>query len=145
MHLWNSRISIVSIAVILCCGQALARIWTDSTGKHKIEGEFVKLADGKVDIRRDDGKLARIPLEKLSGGRPSLVKNTTKPAAQESPFSVTGGDEKPIAKRETAGDTRIPKRFLPKVSEQARKRPSRMRFVPLFARWWERSLMARRW
>jgi hypothetical protein len=43
-----------------------ARTWSDNTGQYKIEGEFVQLAAGHVDLRRDDGKLVRIPLEKLS-------------------------------------------------------------------------------
>ena len=43
-----------------------ARTWTDSSGTHKVEGEFVKLSDGKVDIRREDGVVVHVPLEKLS-------------------------------------------------------------------------------
>ena len=87
MRLWNPFAAIVTLGLILCCGQAPARTWTDSTGKHKIEGEFVKLADGQVDIRRDDGKLVRIPLEKLSEADQQHARKAAKPA-DASPFSA---------------------------------------------------------
>ena len=65
-----ARISLV-LSMIACMlvsrpDIVLARTWSDASGLHKIEGEFVKLADGKVDIRCDNGKLVRILLEKLS-------------------------------------------------------------------------------
>jgi hypothetical protein len=97
MRLWNPLSAAVTLGVILCCGQSPARTWTDITGKHKIEGEFVKLADGQVDIRREDGKLVRIPLEKLSEADQQHARKAVK-VGEESPFSVTGDEEKPAAK-----------------------------------------------
>ena len=85
---WNPVAVIVTLGMILCCGQSSARTWADSTGKHRIEGDFVKLADGKVDIRCDDGKLVRIPLDKLCEDDQTFVRKTTKPAAKETPASV---------------------------------------------------------
>ena len=41
------------------------RVWTDSTGQHKVEAEFVEVADGKVTLRKKDGSLAVLPLERL--------------------------------------------------------------------------------
>jgi len=32
MRLWNPLAATVAIGAILCCGPALARTWTDSTG-----------------------------------------------------------------------------------------------------------------
>jgi hypothetical protein len=42
------------------------RVWADSTGQHKIEAEFVEVAEGKVTLRKKDGSLAVLPLERLS-------------------------------------------------------------------------------
>jgi hypothetical protein len=89
--------TVATFAVIICGGMALARTWTDSTGKYKIEGEFVWLADGQVDIRRDDGKLVRIPLEKLSEADQQRVRKSAK-SADESPFAVTSDDSEPSFK-----------------------------------------------
>lgn len=45
---------------------AQTRTWTDSTGKFTIEAEFVNVADGKVGLRKTDGGLIVVPLERLS-------------------------------------------------------------------------------
>ena len=66
MRLWNIPAVTLVLGSLLYCVPASARTWTDSTGKYKIDGEFVRLADGQVDIRRADGKLVRIPVDKLS-------------------------------------------------------------------------------
>jgi len=46
--------------------EANVRTWTDSTGKHKVEAEFVELKDGKVQLRKADGAMVRVPVERLS-------------------------------------------------------------------------------
>ena len=92
-----TRLCVVLIFTI-CVPTAAARTWTDSTGTHKIEGEFVKLADGKVEIRRDDGKLFRIALDKLCEDDQKFVRNAAKPTADETPFAVGGDEEEPAAK-----------------------------------------------
>ncbi len=42
------------------------RTWADATGRFKIEAEFVSLDAGKVSLKRNDGKIIVVPLEKLS-------------------------------------------------------------------------------
>ncbi len=42
------------------------RTWSDTTGKFRIEAELVKVADGKVELRRKDGQNVTVPLDKLS-------------------------------------------------------------------------------
>jgi len=80
--------SALALALLLSLPlEAPARTWTDSTGRHTIEGEFAKLADGNVEIRRADGKLVRIPLEKLSEADQQHVRTLTTPA-DESPFAA---------------------------------------------------------
>ncbi|MCY2986742.1 MAG: SHD1 domain-containing protein [Planctomycetota bacterium] len=94
---------LVFVATV-CGATAFARTWTDSTGKHKIEGEFVKLAEGQVDIRGDNGTLIRIPLEKLSEENQQYVRQAAKPAMEETQFAVPAEDEKPVAKAPASGD-----------------------------------------
>ncbi|WP_372723409.1 SHD1 domain-containing protein [Novipirellula sp.] len=48
-------------------GQPLAalRLWTDSTGQHKVEAELVAATEGKVTLRKKDGSQTVLPLERL--------------------------------------------------------------------------------
>lgn len=85
-------------------GGGKSRTWTDSTGKFKIDAEFVELRDGKVTLKRTDGKTAVLPLDRLSpedrqlaerfgapAGAPALVgvPNTPRPAVPA--VAGTGG------------------------------------------------------
>ena len=42
------------------------RTWTDSTGNHTIEAEFLRIDDGVVWLKKADGLTKGVPLEKLS-------------------------------------------------------------------------------
>jgi N-acyl-D-amino-acid deacylase len=57
-------ISLLLLAV--CPPELLAKKWTDATGQHTVEAEFVELQDGKVRLRKADGTLMALPLERLS-------------------------------------------------------------------------------
>jgi len=82
-------------------GQAEARTWTDATGRYTIQGDFEKLEKGTVNIRRDDGKLVRIPLEKLSEADRQHVRTLTT-SAEESPFAVAPEQHMPADKTNTS-------------------------------------------
>ena len=43
-----------------------ARTWTDSTGQHRMTATLVKLSDGKVILKKADGKTVALPIDKLS-------------------------------------------------------------------------------
>ena len=43
-----------------------SRTWTDSSGEHKICATFQGVEDGKVQLKKADGKILHVPLEKLS-------------------------------------------------------------------------------
>jgi hypothetical protein len=64
------------------------RNWTDSTGKFSVHAEFVKLADGKVVLRRvQDGREVAVPLAKLSAADQAAAQQlSTQPAKGENPF-----------------------------------------------------------
>jgi outer membrane protein assembly factor BamB len=42
------------------------RAWTDKTGKYKINAEFAGLEEGQVSLRKQDGEVVKVPLDKLS-------------------------------------------------------------------------------
>jgi hypothetical protein len=45
---------------------AEARVWTDATGSVQVEAEYINVKDGIVRLRKPDGKIATVPLNKLS-------------------------------------------------------------------------------
>lgn len=42
------------------------RTWRDRTGKFKVEAEFAGVVDGKVQLKRKDGEIVLVPLDRLS-------------------------------------------------------------------------------
>ncbi len=42
------------------------RTWTDSTGQFKVEAELIRVADGKVELKKADGTVIAVPLDRLS-------------------------------------------------------------------------------
>lgn len=56
----------LGIAVVFCSCQAQAREWTDDTGQYSVEAEFVELVGQVVKLKRSDGEVISVPLEKLS-------------------------------------------------------------------------------
>jgi len=60
-------VAVFSVALACCAAiPASARTWTDSTGKYKIEAEMAGFENGDVELRKADGKISKVPLEKLS-------------------------------------------------------------------------------
>jgi hypothetical protein len=57
---------VAMLAVGVCVPAAFARKWTDSTEKRTVEAEFADFKDGKVQLKRQDGTILSLPLEKLS-------------------------------------------------------------------------------
>lgn len=58
-------ITAVGILVVLA-PTALARKWTDATGTYTVEARLLDFVDGKVRLKKEDGSIIRLPLEKLS-------------------------------------------------------------------------------
>lgn len=42
------------------------RTWTNASGEYKIEAEFVSMAAGKVKLKKADGMIVTLPMDKLS-------------------------------------------------------------------------------
>lgn len=49
------------------------RTWTDSTGRFKMDGELIGVVNGDVQLKRPDGKISIMPLDKLSPADRELV------------------------------------------------------------------------
>jgi hypothetical protein len=65
--------------------KAETRTWSDLTGKFKIDASFISLVDGKVNLRRADGKTLSVPLDKLSTADQAFVKQLQD---AENPFTL---------------------------------------------------------
>ena len=62
------------------------RTWTDSTGKYKTEASFLALKEGKVRLKKADGSILALPLEKLSEADQWIAKRLAKDQADDNPF-----------------------------------------------------------
>jgi len=58
--------ALAAVAILFCSTNTVARTWTDSAGKHTVEAEFFRLDDGVVRICREDGRVVKLPLKRLS-------------------------------------------------------------------------------
>jgi hypothetical protein len=56
----------VIVILGLLASPALGRQWTSRDGKFTVDAEFMEVKDGKVILKQQDGKLVRVPLDKLS-------------------------------------------------------------------------------
>jgi hypothetical protein len=62
--------------------ETIMRTWTDSTGKHHVEAEFLELDNGKVRLKRRDGKEVVMPLGRLSPADQQFVRTQTNADSQ---------------------------------------------------------------
>jgi hypothetical protein len=54
------------------------RTWTDASGKHKTEAEFVSMTAGKVKLRKADGSIVTLPMDKLSKADQKWIRDRAK-------------------------------------------------------------------
>jgi len=63
------------------------RTWSDVTGTYKIEATYLGVADGNVQLKRQDGKEIQVPLDKLSPRDRDFVQQVQEAAKKpENPF-----------------------------------------------------------
>jgi len=58
----------------------IERVWTDSTGKHQIEALYGGLVGGKVRLKKADGRIVQLPLERLSSADQDFVRQVSRAA-----------------------------------------------------------------
>ena len=74
-----SRVPMLTLVVVIfSTALSAAREWTDASGLHTVEAEFVKLAGGTVHLRAVDRNIA-IPLSGLSKADQEHIQNLLKP------------------------------------------------------------------
>lgn len=96
--------------LLLICGSVdslHARTWTDASGTYTVEAEFVARKQGKVYLKRQDGKVINLPLGKLSQADQDFVLGIGKePAAAPVPqpvFEPGPDDSKQVATLKAIG------------------------------------------
>lgn len=57
--------------------ERLPRVWADKTGQFKVEATLVEFKDGQVSLRRTDGTVVTLPLERLSKADQDYVTKTS--------------------------------------------------------------------
>jgi outer membrane protein assembly factor BamB len=57
---------------------AFARTWTDTTGRYRIEAEFVSFANGNVSLKKQDGSTVEVPMSKLSSADQKWIRDELK-------------------------------------------------------------------
>lgn len=63
--------------LLLLAAPAFARPWTDAGGKHHVEAELADFQGGIAYLRKPSGKIAAVPLAKLSDSDQHFVNSTT--------------------------------------------------------------------
>lgn len=85
-------ILLVSVTVFVArSARAEVRTWTDSSGTHKVEAEFVDENNGTVRLRKSDGRIISLPLQRLCTADQMHVRkqraNTEAPARTADPLA----------------------------------------------------------
>ncbi|HEY3394731.1 MAG TPA: SHD1 domain-containing protein [Lacipirellulaceae bacterium] len=66
---------LLTIALTLTATAALARTWTDSTGKYNVDADLIAFNDKTVILQREDKQLGAIDIKKLSQGDQEYLKS----------------------------------------------------------------------
>ena len=59
------------------------RKWTDATGRHSVEAEFMDVQDGKVRLKKTDSSVVSVPIERLSKADQEFVWTLTPRQSKE--------------------------------------------------------------
>jgi len=79
--------------LLLAVSSALARKWTDNTGKYSVEAELVSSQGGQVTLRKPDGSVVVLPITRLSEADRRDLESLKKPTPKQSTADV--GAEQP--------------------------------------------------
>jgi S1-C subfamily serine protease len=85
---------------LLLAASGHGRQWTDNTGKHRIEAEFVEQRGNVVRLKRPDGSVFELPLDRLSTDDQDFIRKTAPSATNKS--AATNTAEVPSAKNSSA-------------------------------------------
>lgn len=79
---------IVTLFVVSLCAEDF-RTWTDVSGSFKISAAFVQLKGGKVYLRKEDGSIIPVPLDRLSRADQKYAQRTGKSFSAPPPTAPT--------------------------------------------------------
>ncbi len=72
---------VLLLSSLLWTPSATARTWTDSTGVFSLEAELVEVTDGKVRLKKADGKIVSLALDRLSEADREFLNSRKKSSA----------------------------------------------------------------
>ena len=83
------------LLVTICLGTVVSaddtkpRTWKDATGAFSVVAELVAVKDGKVSLKRDDGKVVTVPLKQLSSADQQYLASLKSPGDGENPLNIS--------------------------------------------------------
>ena len=80
---------VISLQAIASTTDSKIRTWTDATGVFSVEAELVEFADGKVHLKRTDGKVIVIDLERLSSADQEFLRSGAGASGSEAAKTAT--------------------------------------------------------
>jgi hypothetical protein len=87
----RSLLTTVSVLLVSALSAATAREWTDSTGQHKVEAEFAGLANGVVSLKKPNGRVIEVPIDKLSRADQRFARGAAASNDKATPPEKTAG------------------------------------------------------
>lgn len=105
---WRSWMAIVLAIGLVIPTLVYGETWTDSTGKFKIDAEFVSLSGQTVTLKKPDGKTLQVPLTRLDAAGQELAKRLasgTKPMPQSGNSAEPDAYLRDLLKAAEAGDS----------------------------------------
>ena len=101
---------LVCLFLLLPQPKASARIWTDRTGKHKVEAEFVEFKGGALLIRKTDGQLLDVKMTALSTADQRYVRNLLKKRRAEETKEPAAASQPAVGAAANVGCSENPKK-----------------------------------
>ncbi len=75
-------IAVTAVAILAASsGSALGETWTDNTGQFKVEAQFLVLKANQVYLKKENGVVIKVPLERLSPESQQLARKLAAPPA----------------------------------------------------------------
>jgi len=81
---------LVVLTVVTWAAAAPTKNWTDISGRFSVDAEMVGFQDGLVHLKRVDGKVVKVPLERLSPADQDFVRRSAASAAPPAEAAAAG-------------------------------------------------------
>ncbi len=96
---WACVLIVLATGVASRADEPETRTWSDASGRHKIQAKFVSVEGTSVLLKKADGSLMRIDLEKLCSADSHYVEAQRRKQADDDPFKpVAGPPAKPATR-----------------------------------------------